>query len=345
MPARRAQDQLGKVSCDFAGAYSNMAMEFAIMRADDEIWRSAVGMVGKVGTCRGKRGTDEEELAKEKAQNGTLADWYQVTAVPSIEVCPSCYWLKIKLFGATQHFSPITRPLVPGVVRMCYLAESSTPTTTSTSDCDSFEDSMAWCGRRLFNSLRPGWEAGDWSPLLAVSQAMARELPPCGGHGRGFRRPSGRRWFGRIRPNAADPNDCTLVFCEECHSRALRGTPHAAHYSNDLTAAAYDAEGPTGFVCQTYTNRSRATLRAAAQQGDLAGFARWWNHRDELRKKRDAWKPVIEAQMANFQRGQQMLLKVNAQANALSRIGSAGIAEAAMSDPGVRYGNSQVSCA
>jgi hypothetical protein len=350
VPAKLAEDQLGNVRCDLAEAYSKMAIEFAIKNGDDEIWRSAVGMAGKVGACRGKRGTDEEELAKEKAQNGTLADWYHVTDAPSIEVCPHCYWLKIKLFGAAQLFSPIIRPLVPGIVRMCYLTGSNTPNDTSTGDRDNFEDSMAWRGRLLFNSLRPGYEVGDWSSLVAVSKSIAMELPPCGGIIRGFRRPSGRKWFGRVQPNSADPNDCTVVFCEECHSRAVKGTLHAAHFSQDLTDAVYAAEGNTGFVCQTYTNRSRATLRDAAQRGDFAGFARWWNHRDELRKKKDTWKPILELQlakqsMANFQQGQQMLLKMNAQANALSRIGSAGVVEAAMGDPGVRWGNSQVSCA
>jgi hypothetical protein len=74
----------------------------------------------------------------------------------------------------------------------------------------------------------------------------------------------------------------------------------------------------------------------------LSGFARFWNLRAELRKKRDAWKPIIEAQllkqqMANFQQSQNVLLKINAQGNALSRIAAAGVVEAAMSDSGERW--------
>jgi hypothetical protein len=51
--------------------------------------------------------------------------------------------------------------------------------------------------------------------------------------------------------------------------------------------------------------------------------------RDELQKKKAAWQPITDAQplkqqIANFQQSQQMLLKVNAQANAPSRIASSG---------------------
>jgi hypothetical protein len=199
----------------------------------------------------------------------------------------------------------------------------------------------------MFNALKLGYEVGDWSPLITVGKAIAAELPPCGGIILGFRKGSGRKWFGRVRQNAADADDCTICFCEECHARAVKRASYEAHYSNDLTEQAYEAEGTTGFVCQTYTNRSRGKLREAAQSGNFVEFARWWNHRDALRKKRDMWKPLIQQQLlkmqlANAQQTSQMMLKLNAQSNALQAIGSAGMVEAAMSDTGERWGNSQV---
>jgi hypothetical protein len=136
--------------------------------------------------------------------------------------------------------------------------------------------------------------------------------------------------------------------CEECWSRTVKGSPLEHEFSSDLTDAAYQKEGEAGFVCQPYSNRARKELRDAAQRGDLASFARYWNMRAALQKKRDQWVVILQQQtlkmqMQNHQQSMNMMLKFNAQANALSSIGAAGVVEAAMSDPGVRYGNSQVS--
>lgn len=130
---------------------------------------------------------------------------------------------------------------------MCYVTELKTPNDTSTSDPDNFEDSMAWCGRRIFNSLHPGYEAGDLSQVTAVSKSMATNLPPCGGNARDSKRTSWRKWFGRIRLNSANLDDCAPIFCGECHSRTVKGTLHDAHYSQDLTDAANAAKTSTIF--------------------------------------------------------------------------------------------------
>ena len=346
VPARLTEDQQGKVSCDLAEPYSKLAMEFAMKRNDDEVWREIVGKMGKVGQCRGKSGSDEAFI-KEKEQTGDLAKWYSLNEAPSIAVCPHCYSLKVLLFGAAHLFSAIARPSVPPGVLMCFLTGSKAPSDASTSDSNNFEDSMAWRGRRLFNSLELGYETGDWSQMMSIGRAISTELPPCGGNILGFKSISGRKWFGRISLNSADPDDCTLAFCEECHARAVKGAPYGSHYSNDLTEQAYQTEGTTGFVCQTYTNRSRGMLKEAAHTGKFAEFARWWNHRDGLRKKKDLWQPLIQQQLlkmqlANVQQTNQMMLKMNAQSNALQAIGSAGMVEAVMSDTGERWGNSQV---
>jgi ABC-type dipeptide/oligopeptide/nickel transport system ATPase component len=110
-------------------------------------------------------------------------------------------------------------------------------------------------------------------------------------------------------------------------------------FSMDLTDAAYQNEGETGFPCQPYSNRARQELRDAT---DLASFAKYWNTREVLRKKRDLWVLKLQEQtmkmvMQNQQQSLNIMMKFNAQANALSRIGAAGVAEAAMSDPGIYF--------
>jgi hypothetical protein len=346
VPAQLTRDQQGTITCDLASEYSKKAMGFAIKKSDHEVWRSSVAMMEKVGPCPGIYGIDGEQFAKEKARIGSVADWYQLNQAPSIQICNRCYWLKVKLLGADRHFSRMNGAIPMGIVRQCYLTESNTPESTSSDSHDNFENSMAWRGRRIFNSMIPGHEAGDWSVLSAVAKEITRLPPPCGGQNRGFKRPSQRKWFGRLNPNSANLDDCTLAFCEECHSRTVKGTPYEAHYSSDLTEAAYNIEGTTGFTCQTYTNRARGFLKEAAQSGKLVQFARLWNQRTELRDKRDAWKPLVAAQlaktkMANDQQSLQLMEKANAQFCAMANISSANMGELA-GETGERWGNSKV---
>ncbi|KAL5326352.1 hypothetical protein ACEPPN_004036 [Leptodophora sp. 'Broadleaf-Isolate-01'] len=340
-------EQKTTVTCDLASGYSKSAMEIAIQRCDSEVWRTAVGMVGKVGVCFGRKGTTEEEWEKKVAEHGSLAQWWHVTNYPSIEICPSCYWLFVRLFKADSVFSPVTRPLRAGIVRICFLAVSATALDTPTKNPDLFENSLTWRGRRLRNAISTGSELGDFSLLLSEAASISQEPSPCGGNDRGFKSPSGRKWYGRISQNQASNDDCTIVMCEECWSRTVKGNRLQNEFSMDLTDAAYQNEGATGYMCQPYSNRARKELRDAAQQGDITSFARYWNTRAALQRKRDEWvlilqQQAIKMQMQNHQQSMNMMLKFNAQANALSRIGSAGIVEAAMSDPGVRYGNSQI---
>ena len=332
-------DQKTTVTCDLASGYSKSAMEIAVQQGDIEVWRSAVGMAGKVGVCFGRKGVTEEEWEKKVAEHGSLAQWWHVNNCPSIEICPSCYWLIVKLFKADNMFSPITRPLRGGIVRMCFLAVSSTPLDTSPENPDNFENSLIWRGRRLRDAISTGSETGNFSKLESEAASISQEFPPCGGNDRGFKRPSGRKWYGRLSQNMASTDDCTVVMCEECWSRTVKGTPLESAFSMDLTDAAYQHEGETGYMCQPYSNRARMELRGAAQRANLASFARYWNTREALRKKSQQWLPILQQQalkqqMQNHQQSMNIMLKVNAQANALSRIGAAGVAEAAMSDPG-----------
>jgi hypothetical protein len=337
-------EQKGTVTCDLASGYSKSAMEIAILQRDTEVWRSAVGLAGKVGVCFGRKGVTEEEWEKKVAEHGSLAQWWHVTNYPRIEICPSCYWLVVKLFKADGMFSPVTRPLRAGIVRMCFLAVSIAPSNTSTENPDLFENSLSWRGRRLRNAISTGFELDNFSLLLSEAASISQLLPPCGGNDRGFKRATGRKWYGRVSQNKASNDDCTLVMCEECWSRAVRGSPLERDFSMDLTDAAYQNEGETGFPCQPYSNRARKELREAT---DLASFARYWNTREALRQKRDLWVLKLQEQtmkmaMQNQQQSLNMMMKLNAQSNALSRIGAAGVVEAAMSDPGMYF---EVFCA
>jgi hypothetical protein len=314
-------------------------MEIAILQCDTEVWRSAVGVAAKVGVCFGRKGVTEEEWEKKVAEYGSLAQWWHIANHPSTEICPSCYWLVVKLFKADCMFSPITRPLRAGIVRMCFLAASTAPLNTPIENADLFENSLTWRGRRLRNAISTGFEIGNFSLLLSEAASISQLPPPCGGHERGFKSPSGRKWLGRISQIKASNDNCTIVMCKECWSRSVKGSLLEREFSTDLTDAAYQNEGETGFPCQPYSNRARKELRDAAQRGDLASFARYWNRREALRQKRDQWVLVLQQQtlkmqMQNHQQSLNMMLKFNAQANALSRIGAAGTVEAAMSDPG-----------
>jgi hypothetical protein len=160
VPATLTAEQKTTVTCDLAHPYSKSAMEVAILRCDVEVWRSAVGIQGKVGVCFGRKGVTEEEWEEKVAKHGSLAQWWHVTDYPSIEICPSCYWLVAKLFDADSMFSPVTRPLQAGIVRMCFLTVSAAPLDASTETPEFFENSLAWRGRRLRNAMSTGFELG-----------------------------------------------------------------------------------------------------------------------------------------------------------------------------------------
>lgn len=191
-------EQRSTVTCDLASGYSKPAMEIAILQRDTELWRSAVGMAGKVGVCFGRKGVAEEKWEKKVAEHGSLAQWWNVTNYRSIEICPSCYWLVVKLFKADSMFSPVTRPLRVGIVRLCFLAVSIALSDTSTETPDLFENSLTWRGRRLRNAFSTGHELGNFSLLLSEAASISQLPPPCGGNDRGFERATGRKWYGRV---------------------------------------------------------------------------------------------------------------------------------------------------
>jgi hypothetical protein len=344
VPAQLSDEEAGKVSCDLAGSYSKLAMQVAINRRDTDLWRTAVGLDGKLSPCHGQKGIDEADLEGKDE----ILQWYQCIESPNVMACSRCYWLLIWLFGANHLFSPMRGALTPGTIRQCSWIHCNTPDEASIDSADNFENSSTWRGRRLRTAAQYGYETGNWSQLQTTAASIAKEPPPCAGNTRGFKRGSGRKWYGRVRANVADNNDATIVMCEECFVRTVKGRPHEALFNADLTEQAYRDEGTGGFMCQPYSNRARGYVRAAASSGDLGTFAQYWNNRQALAARRAQWEPILLQQnlkmaMYNHQTSLQMMMKGNAMANALSRIGSAGIVEAVSSDTGERWGNSQVS--
>lgn len=345
-PVRAVGEDVAKVTCDLAGVYSKSAMSVAIKRVDTELWRTCVGLDGKLSPCYGKKGMDEADIVKEMKEKGEIAQWYQCTESPIVLACPRCYWLFIKLFGGNHLYSPMKGALSPGNIRQCSWVHSNTPDEASTNTADAFEDSTTWRGRRLRTALDYGHQTSDWSQLSTVAASIASEPRPCAGNTRGFTKDSGRKWYGRIRANTTDNNDATLIMCEECFVRTVKGRPHQALFNADLTEAAY-RDNAKGVICQPYSNRARGYVQAAADSGDLATFAQYWNNREALAARRMKWEPILMQQnikmaMYNQQTSMAMAMKGNAMQNALSRIGSAGVVEAVSGDTGERWGNSQV---
>ena len=349
VPANLGEDQIGKILCDLAGDYAKVAMGVAIKRGNVEIWRNAVELDGKLPPCVGARGVDEADLGNDVAEKGDLAQWYRMTDYHMVQCCPRCYHLFVSLFGAGHLHSPINVKLVPGMIRQCVWAESSAPVFASVKDPNNFENTTTYRGRMLRNCLTTGYIAGDYADLVSVAKIFDVQPPPCAGNQRGFTRSSGRKFFGRLAEDRDNPNDTTIVLCQECHWNLVDGTPLAPLMSQDLTEVAYNTADPQrGFFCQPYSKRAKAMLKDAAEAGNLAQFARYWTNREELRKKREAWQPILAAQDAkqrayNSNLSNSIMLKVNAQANALMRLGGSMVHEAAMSETGSRYGNSIVS--
>ena len=337
----------GKMTCDLANGYSKAAMAVAIKHGDDNIWRTAVSLYEKLPACPGARGVDEEMLAQEIAEKGEIANWYYMTASPNIECCPRCFHLAIDLFGAAGLFSVVSRPLKAGVVRQCLWMNSETSMDTSCADPSNFENSTAWRGRILRKYLYAAYDNGDYTELETLAATLNSLPPPCGGQFRGFKSGSGRKFYGRVAQSEDDPDDTTIVICEECHAELVAGRPLEAAFSHDLTEAAYGDQRSTGVFCQPYSNRAKGYLKEAASNGDLAAFARYWNNREMLRRKKEVWEPTLaklKAQRdANDKIAQlQMMQKNNAMLMALQNQGVAMMCNAL--NPGSNhYGNSSVS--
>ncbi|KAF4625499.1 hypothetical protein G7Y89_g12663 [Cudoniella acicularis] len=169
----------------------------------------------------------------------------------------------------------------------------------------------------------------------------------CGGKDFAYKRSSGRKWYGRVKQNNFDPSDCTIIVCNFCYANHVEGKRYAEHYSANMTEFAYAPHNFDGWKCQTYTQRSRQQLQLAATFGTFKSFAEWWNKREELRKKKEAWEPKIaelreKLKVANEELRKRRAAKGSAELKARQAELSAVVAGVGARDKGKRYGNSAI---
>jgi hypothetical protein len=332
-------------------------MDIAIMVNDYDVWLITVIASGKL-KCTSIAGTDEADLITDDSQV-----WYYFIDAPNVEVCPRCYQVDVTLARATHLLSPITRYITPGVIRQCWMS----PLTKSPAIPDSYnpmdyENTTQWRGNYLRLVLNYGRDAGfDFTVAKSVLKMMLTLPPPCGSELRRFKAPSRRKWLGHEAANPNDPNDCTLIMCEECHDFAVEGCGALleAFLSNDL--AHLTLSNPDGHRCSTWSKQCKLRLKAACESGTIAGFAayaqyhhkrediynRLWNAIDVLKPMHQLVKDHaagirrqtdLNIQMGALKLAQQM----NAQTNAVIAGIGGSVAEASATDYGQRFGNSSV---
>ncbi|RDW66618.1 hypothetical protein BP5796_09367 [Coleophoma crateriformis] len=319
-------EQKGTVACDLSSSFSKIAMEVAARANDDEIWRSVMSTRTKVPRCVGISGLDEADFENQEQEHGSLDDWYCFKDFANVEICPNCYWTTINLVGAKHLFTPITRPLRPGVIRMCFLTAAADP-SADVGDPNNFENTLAWRGQMLRATLNYGYNAGEnFTPTLAAASKISKLPPPCGSIFRNFKEPNGRKWLGRVPAiSHEDPNDCQVFLCEECHQNIVQGSLLEPELSRDLTAATHHITDGVG--CMAASKRAKNELRDACQKGDLAAFAHYRAKRLEVFKRKMSLnaemnrhanmqrKGMAVLDMENAQMGTQILMNNNAAMN------------------------------
>ncbi|KAI0514958.1 hypothetical protein F5B22DRAFT_636797 [Xylaria bambusicola] len=340
----------GQIGCDMTAVGSQFAMDVAIKTGNDAAWRRCMEGRGKYPQCAGVLGVDEEDLQN---QDQDLNRWYHLNDHPNIEICQWCYCTTVDLLGASGLFSPISRPLCPGVVRMCFLSVPE-DLSADTSDRENFENTLVWRGTILRNWLHQGYEKnGDFTAFRQAASAIAARPPPCSAGKRAHKPASGRKWYGNNFYAEGDLHKTAIAVCEECYDYCIKGTSIEWFVGADLTDKTY-AGCPNGFCCNCSTKRGRTELRQACQNGVFNEFADYLARRREVearRKKVDelcneqakrqwAQKEAIDASTAAMQ--VNLMQQLNANTNAtMMRIGGS-VAEAAAPDYGQRFGNSNV---
>lgn len=341
----------GKLICNLASRSSQFAMRCAVRFRDDEVWRKAVTGRSSLPPCKGLVGVDEEEL---QGQQSEANEWYCVTAHPKVEVCRTCYVTTVELLGAAHLFSAVRRPLVPGVVRMCYLATPN-DIRADRSSSRNFENTLVWRGAVVRDWLHHGFDSiGNFAAFEQVAAAMATWPAPCASDARLIKAASGRRWYGNRNLAEGDEHKVGIACCEECFANYIKGTPLEGFLGVDVTERIYDRNS-AGFACNAYTDRVRQVLSEACQAGDFLIFARYWARRKDVEARwkainelcqKQAEKQAVEAMLMNAQASSAAYTKLMGQlaANTSATIMSVGgsVAEAAASDCGQRYGNTTV---
>ncbi|KAF4636541.1 hypothetical protein G7Y89_g1542 [Cudoniella acicularis] len=330
--------QTYECTCGLASGISRFHMNVALRLGQVQLWAQGLQDFIKIPKCVGMNGLGEEIIEQQNTELGALATWYHVTDYPTIEACPSCFHCIVRPAGAGHLFSPVSRQLRAGVVRLCNFWIGAGG--VSSSNPNDFPNTLQWRGYMLRLTMDIGWESKrqDFTAFLSITKLFSETGPPCGGSGRGFKKSCGRKWFGHVSANTDDDNDCTVVMCEECYNENVKDTPLAANLSQDLTNDVYegDVQNQNEAFCGPWSKRSKAAIKEAADANDFTIFARHWNHRERVKL---TVLPQIQLMQVQYQ--SQQMLKLNAMQNALIVQGGANISEAAGVD-GQNHGNSVV---
>ncbi|KAG9238275.1 hypothetical protein BJ875DRAFT_451547 [Amylocarpus encephaloides] len=325
-------------TCDLASGISRFLFTAAFEAQNLQIWDKGLQTFNRIPKCEGVKGVEEETVEKQATEFLEEANWYSLTQYPNIAACPCCFHSVISPLGGAHLFAPISRQLRAGIVRTCNFSVGNGGITST--NPDDFPYTLYFRGFILRHLLEIGWESkqSDYAPFLSIAKSLSACAPACGSNLRGYKRPSGRRWYGRVATNASDDNDCTIVMCQECYEDNVKDTILATHLGRDLTEAVYagDLENKKEAFCGPFSKRSKASLREAKEKGDWTIFARHWNLRQRIR---DSTLPLINTLQAEF--AIQNAKKMTAMTNSLTLQGSAMLSEAAGTD-GLNHGNSVV---
>ncbi|KAF7555377.1 hypothetical protein G7Z17_g2219 [Cylindrodendrum hubeiense] len=343
------EQDYASLACDIAGLPETFAMEAAIRAGDDEAWRRCVSGRSTLPKCVSIEGVEETTLQGQDESSR----WYCFTEHPSIEVCPLCYCATVEILGAGPLFSPITRPLRPGVVRMCYLAETKTP-GADLGDAVNFEDTLVWRGGILRAWLHQGYHCrGNFDGLKYAAKEIASWPPPCNSGVRPWKPINGRKWYGNKFYALGDDHQTGIRICEECFTHYVKDTPLESYVGEDLTEQVYESL-PDGCVCNAQTRRARDELSSACQKGDFMQFSRYWAARKDCRARFEAMDARCQQQadrqqvalnalnMQNQMASIKLMQGLTANTNATIMGIGGSVAEAASPDYGQRYGNAAV---
>jgi hypothetical protein len=338
VPVTLSGNDAVNVSCDLASTMSRFMLSAALEANDMSRWREAVMAFDTIPKCEGIEGVGEEVVQDQMEKFGSSANWYHVNGYPSIEVCPSCFLCIVRSLGGDQLFTPITRTLRAGVVRMCnfWIGIGG----VSSFNLNDFPSTLQYRGFMFRHVLSIGWESQkqDFAPFMQLAKILAGRGPPCGAGSRGFKKPNGRKWFGHITANVNDPNDCSIVLCEECYDE-IKDTSLGAILGTDLLEAIYlNADPQKEVFCGPWSKRSKSVLKQAAEAQDFTIFARHWKNREMIAAQT---LPLIKAYRDQY--NTQNMLKMSAYMNAQTVQSGASILEAVSGGNGYKYGNSSVS--
>jgi hypothetical protein len=165
-------DQKASLSCDLTFPFSNEGMVRAVTAKNFDVWHAPIVSGNTTALCPSIAGHDEATLMEPGA-----APWYCFKDFPNIEVCARCYGMQMVQAQAEDLFVPITRQLVPGRIRQCYMSPAKDPSCISWDPMD-YENTTAWRGQYLRNVINWCRDGGGDFTMAKEAAARIAALPP-----------------------------------------------------------------------------------------------------------------------------------------------------------------------